>query len=140
MRTDVFVYTTLLDPRAQPLIEALGQEYESRYGDVMRAESEVPEIHRYPADHAFFNEQRPEVFDAACAQLAAKLAAATLLWAAAICSRRLPLAEQGTCGGFPTLRGRCDRTHCARFPETDELFNLRASCDIDGQSREAAGL
>lgn len=50
MRTDVFVYTTLLDPRAQPLIEALGQEYESRYGDVMRAESEVPEIHRYPAE------------------------------------------------------------------------------------------
>ncbi|MCX2861525.1 dienelactone hydrolase family protein [Paucibacter sp. PLA-PC-4] len=28
------------------------------------------EIHRYPADHAFFNDQRPEVFDAASAQLA----------------------------------------------------------------------
>lgn len=28
------------------------------------------EIHRYPAHHAFFNEQRPEVFDAACAALA----------------------------------------------------------------------
>ena len=28
------------------------------------------EIHRYPADHAFFNDKRPEVYDAACAQLA----------------------------------------------------------------------
>lgn len=49
MRTDVFVYTTLLDPRAQPLIDELALEYDSRYGDLMRAESEVPEIHRYPA-------------------------------------------------------------------------------------------
>lgn len=28
------------------------------------------EIHRYAADHAFFNDKRPEVYDAACAQLA----------------------------------------------------------------------
>lgn len=28
------------------------------------------EIHRYAAQHGFFNEQRPEVFDAACATLA----------------------------------------------------------------------
>lgn len=28
------------------------------------------EIHRYPADHAFFNDKRPEVYDAVCAQQA----------------------------------------------------------------------
>lgn len=50
MRSDVFVYTTLLDPRAQPLIDELAFEYDSRYGDVLRAESEVPEIHRYPPE------------------------------------------------------------------------------------------
>lgn len=30
----------------------------------------VAEIHRYDAAHAFFNEQRPEVYDAVCARLA----------------------------------------------------------------------
>lgn len=50
MRTDVFVYTTLLDPRAQPLIDELGKEYESRYGELMREASEPPEIQRYPAE------------------------------------------------------------------------------------------
>ncbi len=39
--------------------------------DGLVAALKVPaEIHRYPTDHAFFNEQRPEVFDAASAQLA----------------------------------------------------------------------
>jgi len=39
--------------------------------DGLVAALKVPaEIHRYPADHAFFNDQRPEVFDAASAQLA----------------------------------------------------------------------
>ena len=36
----------------------------------MRAKGATPEIYRYDADHAFFNEQRPEVYDAGCAKLA----------------------------------------------------------------------
>lgn len=36
----------------------------------MRARGATPEIYRYDADHAFFNEQRPEVYDAGCAKLA----------------------------------------------------------------------
>ncbi len=36
----------------------------------MRARGATPELHRYDADHAFFNERRGEVYDAACAGLA----------------------------------------------------------------------
>ena len=36
----------------------------------MRAKGATPEIHRYDADHAFFNERRPEVHDATCARQA----------------------------------------------------------------------
>ena len=36
----------------------------------MRAKGATPEIHRYDADHAFFNERRPEVYDATCAKQA----------------------------------------------------------------------
>jgi len=36
----------------------------------MRAAGAQPELYHYQADHAFFNSARPEVFDAACAQLA----------------------------------------------------------------------
>ena len=36
----------------------------------MRASGVTPELHRYDADHAFFNERRGEVYDAACAGLA----------------------------------------------------------------------
>jgi carboxymethylenebutenolidase len=36
----------------------------------MRARGATPEIHRYDADHAFFNERRPEVYDATCAKQA----------------------------------------------------------------------
>jgi carboxymethylenebutenolidase len=36
----------------------------------MRRAGRQPEIHHYEADHAFFNATRPEVFDAACADLA----------------------------------------------------------------------
>jgi len=50
MRSDLFVYTSLQDPRALPLIEELGREYESRYGDFYLQESAVPEIERYPAE------------------------------------------------------------------------------------------
>ena len=44
MRSDIFIYTTLNDPRAQPLIDELGREYASRYGDFYLQESSVPEI------------------------------------------------------------------------------------------------
>jgi len=36
----------------------------------MRAAGAKPDIHRYDADHAFFNERRGEVYDAACANQA----------------------------------------------------------------------
>ena len=36
----------------------------------MRTKGAVPELHRYDADHAFFNERRGEVYDAGCAVLA----------------------------------------------------------------------
>lgn len=36
----------------------------------MRARGATPELHRYDADHAFFNERRGEVYDATCAGLA----------------------------------------------------------------------
>lgn len=36
----------------------------------MRAAGSIPDIHHYDAAHAFCNEQRPEVYDAACASLA----------------------------------------------------------------------
>jgi len=36
----------------------------------MRGAGASPEIYHYAADHAFFNKTRPEVYDAACADLA----------------------------------------------------------------------
>jgi carboxymethylenebutenolidase len=36
----------------------------------MKATGHQPEVHHYAAQHAFFNASRPEVFDAACADLA----------------------------------------------------------------------
>ena len=36
----------------------------------MQAAGAAPEIYRYDAEHAFFNRTRPEVYDAACAELA----------------------------------------------------------------------
>ncbi|MBI5861277.1 MAG: dienelactone hydrolase family protein [Rhodocyclales bacterium] len=38
--------------------------------DRFAAAGVAAEIHRYEAAHAFFNERRPEVYDAACAALA----------------------------------------------------------------------
>ncbi len=38
----------------------------------MQASGNPPEIHRYEACHAFFNQTRPEVYDAKCADLAWK--------------------------------------------------------------------
>ncbi len=48
--TDSFLYTTPLDPQAQPLIQALTQEYEARYGDYWGAGDGVREMNRYPAE------------------------------------------------------------------------------------------
>jgi carboxymethylenebutenolidase len=36
----------------------------------MSGAGQLPEIHRYEADHGFFNERRADVYDADCAQLA----------------------------------------------------------------------
>lgn len=48
--TDEFVYTSLLDPRAQPLIEELSHEYDSRYGDFYQQDGEPREMARFPAE------------------------------------------------------------------------------------------
>lgn len=48
--TDVFVYTTPDDERSQPLIEALIEEYEGRYGDYF-GEPARNELSRYPASY-----------------------------------------------------------------------------------------
>lgn len=45
---------------------AVAQQLEA----AMRAAGRQPEIHHYEADHAFFNASRPEVYDAAAAELA----------------------------------------------------------------------
>ena len=50
--SEQFVYTTPLDPRAQPLVDGLTFEYDSRYGDVLREPGEPREMERYPA-HLF---------------------------------------------------------------------------------------
>jgi GNAT superfamily N-acetyltransferase len=47
--TDSFLYTTPLDVRAQPLVEALTWEYQSRYGDYW-GEPASKEMSRYPAE------------------------------------------------------------------------------------------
>ncbi|MFB9981327.1 GNAT family N-acetyltransferase [Mesorhizobium kowhaii] len=47
--TDVFLYTTPLDPRSQPLVEALTYEYETRYGTYW-GEPASTEMTRYPAE------------------------------------------------------------------------------------------
>lgn len=48
--TDSFLYTTPLDPQAQPLVQALTHEYETRYGDYWGAGDGVREMNRYPAE------------------------------------------------------------------------------------------
>jgi GNAT superfamily N-acetyltransferase len=48
--SEQFVYTTPLDPRAQPLLEGLSFEYDSRYGDVLREPGAPREIDRYPPE------------------------------------------------------------------------------------------
>ncbi|KAF1017418.1 MAG: hypothetical protein GAK31_00683 [Stenotrophomonas maltophilia] len=48
---ETFVYTSVDDPRAQPLFDGLEQEYDSRYADVRRriGGSAREELQRYPA-------------------------------------------------------------------------------------------
>jgi GNAT superfamily N-acetyltransferase len=48
--TDRFLYTTPLDPLAQPLIQALTWEYETRYGDYWGQGDGIKEMNRYPAE------------------------------------------------------------------------------------------
>jgi len=48
--SDHFLYTTPLDARAQPLIAELTIEYDTRYGDVLRAPGEPREMDRYPPE------------------------------------------------------------------------------------------
>ena len=46
--SDHFLYTTPLDPRARPLIEALSHEYETRYAESSLEAGEVREMQKYP--------------------------------------------------------------------------------------------
>lgn len=45
-----FLYTTVRDARAKPLLEDLAFEYESRYGELHRAEEGPGEMERYPPE------------------------------------------------------------------------------------------
>lgn len=45
---DVFLYTDITDPLAQPLFEDLGYEYTQRYGEGHSLEPESAEMQRYP--------------------------------------------------------------------------------------------
>lgn len=45
--SDRFIYTTLQDPLARPLIDELTQEYESRYGDFYQQEGGLREMDKY---------------------------------------------------------------------------------------------
>jgi len=48
--SDQFLYTTLRDPRARPLIEALSHEYETRYAESSLEAGEVREMQKYPPE------------------------------------------------------------------------------------------
>lgn len=48
MMSDIFLYTSSLDPRAKPLIDELLYEYDSRYGTYFNAEGAAAEMNRYP--------------------------------------------------------------------------------------------
>ena len=47
---DIFVETTPLDPRAQPLVQDLIREYDSRYGTFFSEAGAITEMNRYPAE------------------------------------------------------------------------------------------
>lgn len=46
----VILFTTLRDPLARPLIDALSHEYDSRYGDFYQQSGEPREMERYPIE------------------------------------------------------------------------------------------
>ncbi|MFZ4284853.1 GNAT family N-acetyltransferase [Variovorax sp. HJSM1_2] len=48
--SDQFVYTDVRDPRAKPLIDALTEEYDRRYGDFYNVEGTVREMQKYPPE------------------------------------------------------------------------------------------
>jgi len=48
--SETFLYTHPHDPAARPLIDALTREYDTRYGDIPRAEGEPKEMDRYPPE------------------------------------------------------------------------------------------
>lgn len=48
--TDRFVVTSPLDPRAEPLVEDLIREYDSRYGTLFDSQGARAEVHRYPPE------------------------------------------------------------------------------------------
>lgn len=48
--TDIFVYTSPVDPRARPLIDELTYEYDSRYGEFFDKGGAVKEMERYPPE------------------------------------------------------------------------------------------
>lgn len=50
MMSDIFLYTSSLDPRAKPLIDELLYEYDSRYGTYFNAEGAAAEMNRYPPE------------------------------------------------------------------------------------------
>ncbi|MHC5225550.1 GNAT family N-acetyltransferase [Ignatzschineria sp. LJL83] len=47
--SDEFIYTSIDDPRAKPLRDALTEEYDRRYGDFYKQEGAIAEMDRYPA-------------------------------------------------------------------------------------------
>ncbi|MBN9334628.1 GNAT family N-acetyltransferase [Devosia sp.] len=48
--TDRFLYTLPTDPVAQPLVEQLTDEYQTRYGNYFEEGGAVQEMNRYPAE------------------------------------------------------------------------------------------
>ncbi|PIF25518.1 acetyltransferase (GNAT) family protein [Acidovorax sp. 56] len=46
--SDLFVYTTPLDPLAQPLVQELTHEYDSRYGEFYQQDGSPREMEKYP--------------------------------------------------------------------------------------------
>jgi len=48
--SDQFLYTDVRDPLAKPLIDALTEEYDRRYGDFYNVEGTVREMQKYPPE------------------------------------------------------------------------------------------
>lgn len=47
---DELIYTSSLDPRAVPLLEALTVEYDARYGTYFHKEGAIAEMNKYPPE------------------------------------------------------------------------------------------